>query len=84
MGWKDVEKGSAWNFDEKAEFEGTYLGFEENVGANNSMLYNFKSLDDTPCRSGTLAKFRRGTDRNKPGSHRVLDRIDRISEVCSG
>jgi hypothetical protein len=31
MAWKDVEKGSAWNFEEKNEFEGTYLGFEENV-----------------------------------------------------
>jgi hypothetical protein len=45
MAYKNVEKGSAWNFEEKGEFEGNYLGFEENVGPNNSMLYNFKSLD---------------------------------------
>ena len=46
MAYKDVKMGEAWDFEENESFEGTYVGREENVGPNNSMMYEFKSLDD--------------------------------------
>ena len=45
MAYKDVKMGEAWNFEENESFEGTFIGREENVGPNNSMMYEFKSLD---------------------------------------
>jgi len=44
--WKKIIPGDAWNYKEEgkgAEFVGTYLSKEENVGENNSMLYAFET-----------------------------------------
>ena len=39
--WKKVELGDTWKFEEEGKqlLFGKYLGFEENVGANQSKLY---------------------------------------------
>ena len=46
-GFEEVESmalGDAWNFDEKPVARGVFMGKQENVGPNNSMLYHF--IDD--------------------------------------
>lgn len=43
-GFNEVESmatGDAWNFDETPVARGVYMGFQENVGPNESMMYHF-------------------------------------------
>lgn len=47
--WKKVELGTTWNLKEAKkddELIGLYIGKEENVGENNSNIYNFERLDN--------------------------------------
>lgn len=43
--WIKAEASPTWNFETEPEFIGTYVSKEENVGPNNSNLYNFKKED---------------------------------------
>lgn len=48
-GYKKAGIGNTWNYKELgkgAEFKGTYLYKEENVGENNSIVYTFEVEDD--------------------------------------
>lgn len=49
--WEKIEQNPSWNYKNEAgdfslkagdELEGIYIGFEENVGSNNSTIYNFR------------------------------------------
>jgi len=44
-GWEKVEVAPTWNPEEEPELIGVFLNAEENVGANNSMLYTFERPD---------------------------------------
>lgn len=47
-GWKEAGIGNTWNYKEQGKgaiFQGVYIGKEENVGENNSMLYSFETTD---------------------------------------
>lgn len=39
--WEKVENLPSWDFEENKELVGKFLGVEEGVGPNNSMLYTF-------------------------------------------
>lgn len=43
--WKKVEMNPTWDYSTQKEFVGLYIGKEENVGPNNSTLYNFEMPD---------------------------------------
>lgn len=43
--WKKVEMSPTWDFESKKELIGVYISKEENVGRNQSNLYNFKVSD---------------------------------------
>lgn len=40
--WKKVEQSPTWDYKVDNEFVGIYISREENVGPNNSNLYNFE------------------------------------------
>lgn len=43
--WQKAEMNPAWDFESKKELIGVYVSKEENVGRNQSNLYNFKVAD---------------------------------------
>lgn len=43
--WKKVEQAKTWIFTDKPEMVGVYTGKEENIGENNSTVYNFETAD---------------------------------------
>lgn len=48
--WKKIEVGNTWAYKDlgkDAEFEGLYIGKEENVGENHSTVYSFEVKGDT-------------------------------------
>ena len=51
--WKKIEPGDAWDFDEKPEMIGIYLGAKNGVGPNKANLYEFKSGDESVSVWGT-------------------------------
>lgn len=45
QGWVQVETSPTWDYESQAEFVGTYIASDSNVGPNNSNLYTFKIAD---------------------------------------
>ncbi len=43
--WKKIEVGDAWDFEENDTLIGVFVGKEENVGENQSMLYEIETKD---------------------------------------
>ena len=43
--WKKVEVGDVWEFEENDTLVGVFVGKEEGVGENDSMLYEFELKD---------------------------------------
>ena len=49
MEWKKVEtsQSNMWNFQEDKELEGVYIGCDEGVGQNESLVHHLKKDDGT-------------------------------------
>ena len=43
--WKKVEVGDVWEFEEEGTLVGVFVGKEEGVGENESILYEFELKD---------------------------------------
>lgn len=45
MAYKEIQQTPTWDFNETPVVEGEYLGKKDNVGENNSKIYNLRLAD---------------------------------------